>query len=145
MAEHVDLNRFHPVFRYKLELILRDMTVSGWQPHVYSGVRTTAEQAEKVRLGYSKTMLSDHVSNVVHMLPEGRGTFTEFYANAADIADRRYGWSGLAANKNFQFWNDLGRIAQKHGCGWGGNWKMRDVAHVYLIFGDKPSQSFGFA
>ena len=51
----------------------------------------------------------------------------------------------LFANKNFQFWKDLGRIAHKHGCGWGGNWKMRDVAHVYLIFGDQPAQTFGFA
>ena len=90
-------------------------------------------------------MLSDHVAGVVHMLPEGRDAFTEFYANAADIADRRYGWSGPAGNKNFQFWKDLGRIAKKHGCGWGGDWKMRDVAHVYLIFGDKPAQDFGYA
>jgi hypothetical protein len=130
LADAVDLNRLHPIFRYKLELILRDMAHLGWQPHVYSAVRTTAEQAEKVRLGYSKTMLSDHVTGVVHILPEGRESFTEFYANAADIADRRYGWSGLASNKNFKFWKDLGSIAQKHGCGWGGNWKMRDVAHV---------------
>jgi len=145
MAKHVDLDRLHPVFRYKLQLILSDLTASGWHPHVYSAMRTTAEQAEKVRLGYSKTMLSDHVAGVVHMLPEGRDAFTEFYANAADIADRRYGWSGPAGNKNFQFWKDLGRIAKKHGCGWGGDWKMRDVAHVYLIFGDKPAQDFGYA
>ena len=145
MADHIDLDRLHPVFRYKLELILQDLSNAGWQPKVYSAVRTTAEQAEKVRLGYSKTMLSDHVSGVVHMLPEGREAFTEFQANAADIADRRYGWGGVAANKNFQFWNDLGTIAQKHGCGWGGNWKMRDVAHVYLIFGDKAAQNYGFA
>jgi len=141
----VDLGRLHPVFRHQLEMILSDLTDLGWQPHVYSAVRTTAEQAEKVRLGYSKTMLSDHVASVVHMLPEGPDEFTEFYANAADIADKRYGWGGLAANKNFQFWNDLGRIAHKHACGWGGNWRMRDVAHIYLIFGDKPPQNTGYA
>jgi hypothetical protein len=55
--------------------------------------------------------------------------------NAADLVDKRYGWGGPAAKAGFQFWKDLGEIARKHGCRWGGDWKsFKDVAHVEFLF-----------
>ena len=35
------------------------------------------------------------------------------HGNAVDIVDERYRWEGLAANKDFQFWKDLGKAAHE--------------------------------
>jgi len=44
-----------------------------------------------------------------------------------------------AARRNFKFWLDLERIAKKHGCRWGGDWKgFRDVAHIEFWFIESP-------
>lgn len=111
-----NLSSLHPTLRAKVERILRRLQAKGWQPYVAEGKRTRAQQAEKVRLGYSQTMNSHHLT--------GR---------AADIVDRRYGWSGRAADHNFQFWRDLGEAARAEGLTWGGDWRsFKDVAHVQL-------------
>ncbi len=111
-----NLSSLHPTLRAKVERVLRRLQAKGWQPYVAEGKRTRAEQAEKVRLGYSRTMNSRHLT--------GR---------AADIVDRRYGWGGRAANQNFQFWRDLGAAARAEGLTWGGDWRsFKDVAHVQL-------------
>ncbi|MEY3014686.1 MAG: hypothetical protein RIT45_3421 [Pseudomonadota bacterium] len=101
-------------FRAKVVTILKELAGKGWKPVVAEGLRTRAQQAEKVRLGYSKTM------NSAHLLGLG-----------ADIVDRRYAWGGPAANTEFQFWKDLGLAARAQGLIWGGDWKkFKDVAHV---------------
>jgi peptidoglycan L-alanyl-D-glutamate endopeptidase CwlK len=94
--------------------IMSDLQSEGWQPTIASGIRTPAEQAEKVRQGYSQTMNSKHL-----------------LGKAVDIVDKRYGWDGPAANKNYQFWKDLGDAARSRGLQWGGDWKsFKDVAHI---------------
>lgn len=107
------LSGLKPAFRKKVENVLRKMRALGWQPVAWEGYRTRAQQAEKVRKGYSKTMNSNHRWGI-----------------AVDIVDARYRWSGKASNKNFKFWIDLGKTADAEGLGWGGHWRMRDVAHV---------------
>jgi hypothetical protein len=141
--EHLD--RFHPVFRHALGLILGELRSLGWQPRIASGMRITAEQAEKVRHGYSKTMRSWHVASTVGMLPVSRASFVEVNGNAADIVDSRYGWEGPAADKSSKFWRELGRVAKKYGCYWGGDWKMKDVAHIYMLFSQRAPQRTGLA
>lgn len=42
---------------------------------------------------------------------------------AVDIIDRRFGWE----IPRKQFWNDLGELAKKNGCVWGGDWKDPEV------------------
>lgn len=80
--------RFKPVV---LE-ILTKLEAKGWQPIVAEGRRTREQQAEKVRLGYSKTMNSYHLSGL-----------------AADIVDKRYLWN---ISNVHQFWWDLYEIAK---------------------------------
>lgn len=101
-------------FRVKVIAILKELAGKGWKPVVAEGLRTRAQQAEKVRLGYSKTM------NSAHLLGLG-----------ADIVDRRYAWGGPAASTSYAFWTDLGTAARAQGLIWGGDWKkFKDVAHV---------------
>jgi D-alanyl-D-alanine carboxypeptidase len=126
--------RVHPVFRLALGKILAELKRAGWQPYIDNISRTSAEQAEKMRQGYSRTMRSWHVETTIATLPHGSCALDVVHGNAADIVDARYKWAGPAASPDFQFWNDLGRIAKKHGCEWGGDWKRRDVAHVQMLF-----------
>jgi hypothetical protein len=138
----VDMNRFHPVFRWKLEQVLQDLTKLGWQPIVASGVRSEAEQAEKVKKGYSKTLHSWHVPSTAQMFPVGRNAVQFVSGNAADVVDKRYGWGGPAALATFGFWQDLGRAAKKYGLSWGGDWeKFPDVAHIEMKFAETPPQT----
>jgi hypothetical protein len=108
-----NLGGLQPGFRAKVERVLARLQARGWRPYVAEGRRTRAQQREKVRRGYSRTMNSRHLS--------GR---------AADIVDRRYGWGGPAARQTYRFWRDLGAAARAEGLTWGGNWRTPDVAHV---------------
>lgn len=108
------LSGLQPAFRAKVERVLRRLQAEGWQPFVAEGLRTRAQQREKVRRGYSRTMNSRHLS--------GR---------AADIVDRRWGWGGPAKDDDHPFWRALGRAAAAEGLTWGGNWRsFKDVAHL---------------
>ncbi len=113
-VDRSNLSGLQPDFRAKVERVLRRLQAKGWQPRVAEGRRTRAQQAEKVRRGYSRTMNSRHLT--------GR---------AADIVDRRWGWEGPAADTNHRFWRDLGAAAKAEGLTWGGDWRsFKDVAHV---------------
>lgn len=140
-----DLSRLHPVFRFRVQQVLADLQALGWQPVVASAIRSSAEQTEKVKKGYSKTMHSWHVPSTMAMLRADKSSFNVVNGNAADIVDKRYGWDGPASKKDFQFWKDLGRTAKKHGCEWGGDWKMRDVAHIQMLFVDSAPRATGYA
>jgi hypothetical protein len=139
--QNLDQFHFHPVFKFQVEKILGELEAMGWRPKIASAKRTTAEQAEKLKKGYSKTMHSWHVESTRSILPEGKSAYSVVLGNAADVVDKRYGWGGPAANKEFGFWKDLGKTAKKHGCFWGGDWKMRDVAHIQLLFIDSAPQT----
>jgi hypothetical protein len=111
-----NLDGLDPTFRPKIINILRRLQAQGWQPRVASGRRTLAEQREKVRKGYSKTLKSWHLKGL-----------------AADIIDRRWGWGGEASDLNHPFWNALGQAAKAEGLKWGGDFKsFKDVAHVQV-------------
>ena len=113
-ADSRNLSGLEPDFRARVKRVLRRLEAKGWQPYVAEGRRTKAQQREKVRLGYSKTMRSKHL-----------------VGRAADIVDRRYGWGGPAVKWSFRFWRDLGQAARAEGLTWGGDWKrFKDVAHV---------------
>ena len=129
------LRSIHPVFRWRVEAVLRELANREWQPVVWEGRRTTAEQAEKVRLGYSKTMGSWHVLSTHAIIPAGKDGIDIVHGAAADIVDRRWEWGGPCANLNHHFWLSLGTVAKAQGLEWGGDWKkFRDVAHVQMRF-----------
>jgi hypothetical protein len=81
-------DRFKPVVKE----ILTKLEAKGYQPIVCEGRRTTAQQAEKVKKGYSKTMKSYHLTGM-----------------AADIVDKRYMWN---ISNVHQFWWDLYEAAK---------------------------------
>lgn len=90
-------------FRRKVAAIIRDAKSHGYDITIYSSLRTVAEQKEKVRLGYSKTMKSDH-------LPGWDGL-----SHAADLASVAHGW-----NAPRDYWLMIGRLALTKGLKWGG-------------------------
>jgi len=132
----------HPVFAVPLRRILRNLQDLGWQPRIADIRRTSKQQAEKVKQGFSNTMKSWHVASTIGLLPAGREQIQVVHGNAADIVDNRYWWNGVAANIEFRFWKDLGKAAMQNGCEWGGRWKSpKDVAHVQMLFIEMPPQS----
>jgi hypothetical protein len=101
-------SRFKPI----VLKIMEELEVRGHQPIVAEGRRTLAQQQEKVRLRYSKTLQSYHLSGL-----------------AADIIDRRLAWNIPLHHK---FWYDLGHIIKdmKLSQGylrWGGVWDHGDT------------------
>jgi peptidoglycan L-alanyl-D-glutamate endopeptidase CwlK len=151
-----DLKRLHPVFRHAVDQILNDMRSKGWDPVIGSGMRTNAqqdalyaqgrqslEQVNALRLrgklphrsvaenmhpvtdakgGQSNHNLTDS------LIAHGRSSMDVANGYAVDIIDRRFGWN----IPHPQFWTVLGDCAKKYGCGWGGDWRKPDRAHVEM-------------
>jgi hypothetical protein len=145
------LDELHPVFRPRVVGILAALRTKQWQPKIVFAKRTEAQQRDAVKRKASPTMLSWHVRSTIGLIagPDTVALAEVVHGNAVDIVDERYGWQGLAANKNFSFWKDLGQAAHDQSCEWGGDWKpkisidkkgkkhikdRRDVAHVQMKF-----------
>lgn len=101
------IQQLKPEFQPLVIQVMNGLIALGWEPKVFEGLRTKAQQAEKVRLGYSKTMNSYHLSGY-----------------AVDIADRRYAWNISRVHK---FWYDYATVIfevakTNPGLGWGGIW-----------------------
>jgi hypothetical protein len=109
-------NRFKPIV---LEIMTR-LEAKGWQPMVAEGRRTIAQQREKVRKGYSKTMNSYHLTGM-----------------AADIVDKRYAWNIPLSH---QYWKDQGAIVNElvktnKGLRWGGDWGQGYQRYLNYLLG----------
>lgn len=112
MNNEQKIAQLDPEFQPIVREIIKDLTDLGYPVQVAEGKRTLAEQREKVRLRYSKTMHSYHLT--------GR---------AVDLVDARYQWEGKANTVIYKFWHDLGKTALKAGQNnknvvlrWGGLW-----------------------
>ena len=103
-------------FREKVRALLCDLERLGEYAKIFEAKRTVDQQREKVRLGYSKTMRSNHLKRGA----DGGG-------KAADIADRSKGW-----NASRRFWFIIGASCHARGLGWGG------------LFGMKSKQKLAF-
>lgn len=100
--------------------ILTQLEAKGWQPIVAEGRRTLAQQREKVRLGYSTTMHSYHLTGM-----------------AADIVDKRYNWDIPLSH---QYWRDQGTIVDliqktNPGLHWGGDWGQGYQRYINYLLG----------
>lgn len=91
-------------FRAKVAKVIAQLENRGESPKIFETKRTVAQQREKVRLGYSKTMFSEHLK-----------TGKDGLCKAADIADASKGW-----NASRRFWFIIGAACQSYGIGWGG-------------------------
>jgi len=126
-------NSLEPRFKPIVLEVLKQLEAQGFQPIVAEGRRTVSQQREKVRLGYSHTMNSYHLTGM-----------------AADIVDKRYMWNVPLSHA---YWIAQGKVvesmkASNPGLRWGGTWASPyqrfvdylagrtkyfvDVAHVEL-------------
>ena len=151
-----EIETLHPAFRLAVDRILHSMRARGWDPVIGSGMRTYEQQnalfaqgrrdlahVNSLRKGAglppisaadnSKTVTkakggqSNH--NLTHsLLAHGHSAVDVVNGFAVDIVDRRFGWD----TPHKRFWKDLGELAKKNGCGWGGDWTKPDPAHVEM-------------
>lgn len=92
-------------FRAKVQAVLEVLKAKGYpDAAIIEGMRTVAQQRDKVRKGYSKTMRSYHLK---------RGSDQK--GLAADITPRSTLW-----NSPKRYWLMLGWLCYRHGLGWGG-------------------------
>lgn len=159
-----ELESLHPLFRAKVDAILKDMKSQGWDPIVGSGIRSSAQQEALYAQGRDQLdqvntlrlkaklplITSDQNAKVVthskagksyHNMPEaifpdGASGVVRGYGYAVDIVDRKRGWEAVDA-----FWEDLGTSAKSQGCEWGGDWKTPDRAHVQMLLIDMAPEN----
>ncbi|HLL73586.1 MAG TPA: M15 family metallopeptidase [Pyrinomonadaceae bacterium] len=115
---------FSPRVQSKIDAMLADLTGRGLDVRLDSGsLRTPQEQAEKVRLGYSKTYNSKHLT--------GNAADFVVYENGKDQ------WK----NPKHPHWRVIGEVAKAHGAKrWGGDFSsFYDPAHVE--FGDEDEDA----
>jgi peptidoglycan L-alanyl-D-glutamate endopeptidase CwlK len=98
-----NLAGIHPTLRKEIEPILQRLEDEGYQPIIAEGLRTIAQQRQKVAKGYSKTMNSKHLT--------GR---------AVDVVDKRYLWNVGLDHPFFKLYGSLVNANPK--LTWGGDW-----------------------
>ena len=112
------LAKLDPVFARKVRAVLDDMRGKGWRPFIAEGLRTKAQQAEKMRLKLSRTMNSYHRTG-----------------KAADIVDERWGWNKMPIIQKVLWIVHIRSTCKAHGLTSGSFWtryygKYGDWAHV---------------
>ena|ERR1035437_3083954 len=160
-----EIKSLHPVFRMAVDQILRDMKASGWNPVIGSGMRTNQQQAALFAQGrkgleqvnamrhqaglpaipaaenrYTVTKAGPGLSKhnlTTALLCHGRSAVDVVNGYAVDIVDKRRGWNV----PDVRFWTDLGYLARKYGCEWGGDWDPPDSAHVQMKLIDSAPRS----
>lgn len=161
-----EIKSLHPAFKMRVDQILLEMRSKGWDAVIGSGMRTMQQQTALFAQG-RETL--DKVNNlrrqaglpqisatentvVTHARPgtskhnlttslffSSRSMFEVINGYAVDIVSRVHGWHP----PNKRFWEDLGVLARKYGCEWGGDWKgnLYDPAHVQMKLIDSAPRS----
>ena len=159
-----EIKSLNPAFKLTVDRILIDMRAKGWDAVIGSGMRTMQQQAalfaqgreslDKVNIMRRQAGLPPTTENtkVTHARPgtskhnlttsllfSGGSTFEVMNGYAVDIVSRDHGWNP----PNERFWKDLGALAKKYGCEWGGDWKgqLYDPAHVQMKLIDSAPRS----
>ena len=106
------LDSLQPKFKPIILEVLTRLEALGYQPIVAEGLRTKEQQEEKVRLGYSTTMNSYHLTGM-----------------AADVVDRRYLWNIPLSHPYWKAQGDIVLELAKTNPGlyWGGVWKVNNM------------------
>lgn len=162
-------NKLHPAFRQRVKLILAELTNKGWKPVAVLGIRTLQEQNALYSVGrkplnevnrllkaaglppktesenkrvvtHAKGGESWHNLETTSMMPAGSRAIDQIRGNAVDIIQKGYdNWDKIP----LAFWTDLGTVARKYGCIWGGDWSgdKRDRPHVEMKFIDSAPRT----
>lgn len=162
-----EIKTLHPAFKMIVDQILDAMRAKGWDAVIGSGMRTLKQQAalyaqgresltkvnelrreaEMVPISAAENGIVTHAkageSNhnlTTALVPYTQSTFVIANGYAVDIVSRAHGWHPPKG-----FFHDLGTLAKKHGCQWGGDWKgpKYDPSHVQIKLSDSaPRDSF---
>ena len=110
-----------PKFKRAVEAIVQEMQDSGYRVRIFETLRSNERQAFLYGFGRD--------------YDDGRGPVTK-----AKTAENGWHYFGLAADlveddaspwiAPQKFWQDLGLIAEQHGCTWGGRWEIVDLPHI---------------
>jgi hypothetical protein len=160
-----EIKTLNPAFKMIVDHILLEMRGRGWDAVIGSGMRTMQQQAalfaqgreslDKVNMlrrqaglppisGTENTVVtharpgkSKH-NLTTSLLFSGRSKFEVVNGYAVDIVSGNKGW-----HPPQRFWVDLGALARKYGCEWGGDWKgkLYDPAHIQMKVIDSATRS----
>jgi len=115
------------------------MTMRGVHVTVTDILRTKEEQEHNIATGHSWTMNSKHLPQnkceACHQLTNSQGTLG--LSHALDVAVysewARVGVKKLEWNASHPDWAIVGECVKQAGLRWGGDWKVRDLAHMELF------------
>jgi peptidoglycan L-alanyl-D-glutamate endopeptidase CwlK len=108
-------------FREAVQQAIEDCRVQGLDPLVYEGYRSQELQALYYARGRTVIPPTKPVTNASSNLYSWHG-----YCLAVDVISEAHGWEPPGGEKWFA------RVAEhfrRHGCRWGGEWKIRDLPH----------------
>lgn len=115
------LSSLAPGFRRKVEAMLADMEVRGFDPMISEGFRSDERQAWLYGFGRDY----DDGRGVVTNAPTGIHSYHR-YGLAVDVISKSSEW-----NAPKRFWDAIGSAALRQGLSWGGLWtKFPDRPHV---------------
>lgn len=114
-----DLASLAPFFRVAVEAALDGCHAEGLDAFVFEAYRSPELQEAYFRRGRTERPPERPVTNAKSNLQSWHG-----YGLAVDVISSAHGW-----NPPPGWWEQVAAVFQKHGCKWGGDWKVRDLPH----------------
>jgi len=115
-----DLTKLAPRFRVAVERALYDCHADGLDVWVYEGLRSPELQAAYYRRGRTEIPPHKPVTNAKSNLYSWHG-----FGLAVDVISQSRHWYETP-----QWFARVAEHFKRHGCKWGGDWKMRDLPHM---------------
>lgn len=114
-----DPERLAPKFRAAVEAAISECNEQGIDAWVYEAYRSPELQALYFMRG--RTIIPPHhtVTNASSNLYSWHG-----YGLAVDVISKKFGW-----NRPESWFAAVAQVFGKHGCRWGGEWRMKDLPH----------------
>ena len=114
-----DLAKLAPRFRAAVEAAIAECNAFGLDAYVYEGYRS--EETQRAYYARGRTVIPPErpVTNAASALYGWHG-----YGLAVDVISRSKLWSETP-----EWFAHVAAIFKRHGCKWGGDWKMRDLPH----------------
>lgn len=140
----LDDPRVHPVAREKFKAVLRDVRGYGLPLMVWEVFRTRGRQRMYYAQGRSDELLIAVGFTLEEIAAYRRVGYTPEKPRITNSTLPRFHGKGLAMdccwcvngkptwNVPEEWWRKYGSAARAHGLVWGGDWKIRDMAHVEL-------------
>jgi len=116
-----DMSRLAPAFRQAVQAAIDECQSKGLDAMVYEGYRSQALAAMYYQRGRTVKPPFKTVTNAPSNLHSWHG-----FGLAVDVVHRTKFW---APPEGDAWFHRVGDIFKRHGCTWGGDWKMADLPH----------------